>query len=300
MKSFLTIIILSLFISGCTIIALEVSSDVFKRIEAGSSIDFWKNGYPREEFHFYSGKNKLQGFIYGSENDKGLAVISHGLQTYADENFRMIMYLVDNDWRVFSYNNTGVAGSEGYSMIGLPQGLLDLKAALNYIENKNEFDDLPVMLIGYSWGGYSVCAVLNFNYRIKAVVSLAGYNSATEVMEKQAVDAVGGIYHLVSPQTLELQNQLFGETAKLTAVDGINKTRIPVLIVISSDDDIIPPNTISIYAHRKKITNPYAEYLYLEGENAGGHRLRNYTKEILYIKVNDFLERSKKKVLPLT
>ena len=293
MKNILVIIIINLVFSGCTIIALEVYSDVFKRIEANSSIDFWKNGYPREEFHFYSGKNKLQGFIYGSENDKGLTVISHGLQTYADENFRMIMYLVENGWRVFSYNNTGVAGSKGSSMIGLSQGLLDLKAALNYIENKSEFDDMPVMLIGYSWGGYSVCAVLNFNYRINAVVSLAGFNSIKDVMEKQAVDAIGGIYHLFSPQTLELENQLFGETVKLTAVDGINKTHIPVLIVISSDDDIIPPNSISIYAHLKKITNPFAEYLYLEGEDSGGHRLRNYTKEILYFKVNDFLERSK-------
>ena len=293
MKKYLVIIILTFILSGCTIIALEVTSDVFKKFKGGGTADFWNNGYSREEFRFYSGKNKLQGFIYGSENNKGLAVLSHGLQTYADENYRMITYLVDNGWRVFSYNNTGVAGSDGNSLIGLPQGLLDLKAALNYIENKSDFDNLPVMLIGYSWGGYSVCAVLNYNYRIKAVVSFAGYNSTKDVMEKQAVDAVGGIYYLLSAQTLELQNQIFNDIMNLTAVDGINKTQIPVLIVISSDDDIIPPNTISIYAHRKNITNPNAEYIFLEGEDAGGHRLRNYEKEKLYIQVNDFLERAR-------
>ena len=293
-KLLLIIIILTLIFPGCKIITHKVFSDVFKRVEGGRTADFWNNGYPREEFGFYSGQNRLQGFVYGNENNKGLVMISHGLHTYADENFRMIMYLIDNGWRVFSYNNTGVAGSEGNSMIGLTQGLLDLKAALAYIESKSEFVNLPVMLIGYSWGGYSVCAVLNFNYRVNAVVSLAGFNSTKEVMEKQAVDAVGGIYHLFSPQMLELENQLFGDTAKLTAIDGINKTHIPVMIVISIDDDIIPPDTISIYAQRGKITNPYAEYLFLEGEDSGGHRLRNYAKEGLYIQVNDFLEKSRK------
>jgi len=290
MRKYIFIFFLCFILSGCTIIALEVYSGVFDRVEIDELIDF--TGYPREEFRFYSGKNKLQGFIYGKENDKGLVVISHGIHTNADNNYRMIKYLVDNDWRVFSYNNTGVSGSEGYSMLGLSQGLLDLNAALNYIENKNEFDNLPVMLLGFSWGGYSVCAVLNYEHRIKAVVSLSGFNSTQDVMVKQAVDAVGGIYHLLSPQTLALEKQLFGETAKLTAVDGINKIHIPVLIVISADDDVIPPNTISIYAHRGKIINPYAEYVYLEGEYAGGHRLRNYEKEKLYIEVNNFLEKS--------
>ncbi|MCL2276409.1 MAG: alpha/beta fold hydrolase [Treponema sp.] len=291
MKKCIYIFFICIILSGCTIAALEVYSGVFDRVETGRLIDF--SGYPREEFWFYSGRNKLEGFIYGKENDKGLVVITHGIHTNADDNHLMIKYLADNGWRVLAFNNTGVSGSEGYSMLGLSQGLLDLKAALNYIENTGELNGLPIMLLGFSWGGYTVCAVLNFNYPIKAVVSLSGFNSIQDVIEKQAIDAVGNIYYLLSPQTLALERQLFGETAKLTAVDGINKTRIPVLIAISSDDDVIPPCTISIYAHKRKIFNPRAEYLLLEGEDAGGHRLRNYTKEGLYIKINEFLEKSR-------
>jgi len=284
-----------LVFSGCTIIALEVFSGVFERYDGHGPFDAWVAGYPRQEVWFYSGKNRLQGFIYDSENDKGLVVIQPGIYSYADEYDKIIRHLVDNEWRVFSYNITGVDKSGGESMRGLSQSVLDLDAALNYIENTNAHNGKPVMLAGFSLGGYAVCAVLNFNrHRINAVVSFAGFNSTKEAMESQAVAEVGGAYYLLYPQVWALEKQLFGDIAKLTAVDGINKSHIPVMIVICSDDDIVPANTISIYAHRKSITNPYVEYVYLDGEDAFGHYFKNYPEgKELYTRVNDFLEKSK-------
>ncbi|MCL2186446.1 MAG: lysophospholipase [Treponema sp.] len=243
--------------------------------------------------YFYSGKNKLQAFIYGIENEKGLVVISPGIYSYADEYNLLITYLVDNGWRIFSYNCTGVDGSEGESMRGLTQGVIDLDAALKFINNNSDLKDLPVLLAGFSWGGYSVCAVLNYDHQIKAVVSFAGFNSTQEVMEYQAVAEVGGIYHLMSPQIWAIEKQLFGDTAKLTAVDGINKSGIPVMIVQCSDDDVIPANSVSIYAHRNNITNHKAETVYLEGEDAYGHYFKLYPKIELYEKVNDFFDKNK-------
>ena len=288
----LIILIFFCFISaGCTIIALEIYSNVFERVESDGSINFWINGYPREELYFYSGKNRLQGFIYGGENNKGLVVIVHGIKSYADENYRMIMFLVKNGWRVFAYNATGVDGSEGHSMLGLSQGVIDLESALAFIKNKNELKNLPVMLLGYSWGGYSVCAILNFYNRVNAVISLSGFNSIKDITEKQSVDAAGGIYYVFSPQIIAIEKQLFGNLTKLTAVDGINKSLIPVMIITCSADNVVPANTISIYAYRKNISNPNAEYIYLDGDDAFGHFLRNYPKEELYIRINNFLEK---------
>jgi len=290
---FIFIILICIAYTGCTVIALELYSGVFERYDGHGPFDSWIDDYPREEVRFYSGENKLQGFIYGGENDKGLVVISPGIYSYADEYDKMIIYLVDNGWRVLSYNNTGVDGSEGSSMFGLTQGVIDLNAALNYVKNTNALNSMPVMLIGYSLGGYSVCAVLNYYHNVKAVVSLAGFNSTQEVTEYQAVAEVGGIYQLISPQILAVEKQIFGDTAKLTAVDGINKTDIPVMLVLCSDDEIIPVNTISIYAHRESITNPNLEIVYLDGEDAFGHYFKYYPKEELYERVIDFLENSR-------
>jgi alpha-beta hydrolase superfamily lysophospholipase len=265
-----------------------VYSLVFGRVEEYPEDEFfpyhfWKeidqNKYPREEVHFNSGENKLQGFIYGGSNNNGLVVISEGLGGTADDYFPMIMFFVDSGWRVFAFNNTGVSGSEGESVRGMTQSVIDLDAALTYVKNSNKLGGLPLMLAGHSWGGYAVCAVLNYNYDIKAVVSFAGYNNGSELVKDQGESAVGGIYFVVSPQMRNIEKQLFGDTAKLTAVGGINKAGIPVMIVQSSDDDVITAKKTSIYAHRKEITNPHTEIVYLDGEDSAGHEFVFCSKE---------------------
>jgi len=271
---------LGLVFAGLTVAALIIYSKEFGRTGGYSDDRFttyftWKDidqvKYPREELFFHSGRNKLQGFVYGGLNNKGLVVISHGLGGSADSYFPLIMYFADRGWRVFAFNNTGVSGSEGRGVRGLTQSLLDLDAALAFIENSDAFKGLPVMLAGHSWGGYAVCAVLNYNHRVNAVVSFAGYNKASEVLDEVGVSAAGNAFYLLYPQLRAIERKLFGKAAKLSAVNGINKAGIPVIIVQSSNDHIIRADTTSIYAHRSKISNPNAEIIYKEGANATGH-----------------------------
>jgi alpha-beta hydrolase superfamily lysophospholipase len=281
----LAIILLSLvclLVAGCTVIALEAYAQAFDRVESLKDDELYacytwndinQDRYPREEVRFTSGSggDKLQGFIYGSMNTTGLIVISHGLGGTADHYLSLIMYFVDRGWRVFVYNNTGVAGSEGESMRGLGQAVVDLDSALAFVKNSKLFDGLPVMLAGHSLGGYAVCAALNLNQNVNAVVSFSGFNSSREIFEEQAITLIGGLYYILSPQTWAIEKQLFGDIANLTAVNGINKAGIPVMLVHSSDDEVIPTDTTAIFAHRKKITNPAVEIVFLEGENASGH-----------------------------
>ena len=41
----------------------------------------YSHAYRRTPCSFYSGKNRLQGYIYGEENEKGLIVFAHGIGT---------------------------------------------------------------------------------------------------------------------------------------------------------------------------------------------------------------------------
>ena len=90
---------LGFIFAGCTIVALEVYSQSFGRVEEIGDNTFhtyitWKEvdqaKYPREEVHFDSNGNTLQGFIYGMENNKGLVVISEGLGGTADDYLPLI------------------------------------------------------------------------------------------------------------------------------------------------------------------------------------------------------------------
>jgi uncharacterized protein len=280
---------------GCTVVALEAYALVFSRLEDVQDNEFttriaWKEidqvKYPREEVHFISDGNKLQGFIYGGSNNNGLIVISNGIGSTSDDYLPIVMYFVDKGWRVFCFNNTGVGGSEGESKRGLTQSVIDLDVALTFIKNSGRFNGLPVMLVGHSLGGFAVCAVLNLNQKPNAVVSFAGFNSSKEISEEQGVAMVGNAFYLFTPQTWAIEKQLFGEKAKLTAVDGINKAAIPVMIVHSSDDEIISAKRSSIYAHGSQINNPNVKIVFFDGENASGHdRVYGSKKATEYMKL---------------
>jgi len=276
-----------ILVCGCSVAAFKIYSRQFGRTQAVPENQFtasykWHEidqiKYSREEVRFRSGKNLLQGFIYGGYGDNGLVIFSHGLGGNADTYLSLIMFFVDNGWSVFAYNNTGVSGSEGKHVRGLTQSVIDLDATLQYVKETDALNKLPIMLIGHSWGGYATSAVLNYDHNVNAVVSLAAFNNGPEVFKEQGILTAGSFYHLLAPYFWTIQRSYFGKTMKLTAVDGINKTTIPVMIVQSADDNLIYAATTSIYAKRKKITNPRVEIVYFEGEDVSGHQHVYYSK----------------------
>ena len=56
--------------------------------------------------------------------------------------------------------------------------VLDLDAALTWVEGERRFDGVPVFLFGHSWGGYAVTAIFHFDHDIAASASVAGFNEA--------------------------------------------------------------------------------------------------------------------------
>lgn len=227
--------------------------------------EHYKADYPREEVEFQSGKNTLKGFIYGAENDKGLLVFAHGIGSGHEHYMKNLMWFVDNGWRVFSYDATGSGYSEGDGTRGLSQSALDLDAALTFVENDERLNSLPVCLMGHSWGGYAVTAVLNFDHKIAAVASISGYNQPLEMILEEAEGMMGGFRYAMVPFIWTYNTSLFGKYARLTAVDGINKSDTPVLIIHGTSDKKIGYDKSSIISEKARITNPNAEYLTLNG-----------------------------------
>jgi dienelactone hydrolase len=230
------------------------------------------SGYPRTVITFNSGGNQLTGYIYGEENQKDLVVISHGLGYGAEDYLAQALYFVDHGWRVFTFDNTGVYQSEGKSQVGLSQAVIDLNAALGYIENDPSLGKLPIMLYGHSWGGYAVAAELNADPNITAVVSIAGFNTPNELILEDAKSEMGIFGYVEYPFLVKYQSRLFGDLAKLSAVDGINHTDTPVMIIQGNADESISYTGASIISHRAEITNPNVIFQTITAENHNGHK----------------------------
>lgn len=227
--------------------------------------------YPRRLVNFKSGKNRLQGYVYGQNQEQGLVVVAHGIGGGADTYLAQITYFVDQGWRVFAYDATGSFDSEGKTTKGFPQALIDLDAALAYIKTQEEFDSLPILLFGHSWGGYAVANILHYDYEIAGVATISGANSPMEMIMEQGQRMMGGFIYTQYPFLWLYQRILFGKTASLNAVDAINGSDVPVLIIHGTEDDFVEYEGSSIISNINVITNPYVRTISLTEPGSNGH-----------------------------
>lgn len=268
--------VLVLFCAGSMVAVKLIFDDTFSRGElspyaAGLRYADVKDEYSRSPRQFYSGENRLQAYVYGEENDKGLVVISHGMGGGHEGYMTDICWFVDHGWRVFGFDNTGSCESEGDGIVGLVQSALDLDAALTFIEGDSELSKLDVLLYGHSWGGYAVAAVLNFDHDVAAVASIAGYNDPVDMAVEWGKDSMGGFAYLEYP-FIWLNNKLiFGSLSDMTAVDGINRVDTPVLVIHGAGDKVVGYDGAGIIAQRDEITNPNVRFLTLDREGSDGH-----------------------------
>ena len=223
----------------------------------------------REMVSFRSGDNMLVGYIYGAENDKGLIVWSHGIGCGHEVYLDQILWLVSQGWRVFAYDGTGSGESEGSGFRGLAQSVLDLDAALDLTERDLRLAGLPTMLIGHSWGGYASAAVLHYGHRVRAAVSISGYSDPMEMTDAGAEALLGkACSTMLYPFEWLYNRMLFGETSSLTAVDAINHSTVPLLIMHGEHDTDVSYDRCGIIAKQDQITNPEAVFETITGTYA--------------------------------
>ena len=241
--------------------------------------DRYKDTYLRRNVSFYSGKNRLQGYIFGEENTKGLLVFAHGIHSGHESYMQEIAWLVDHGWRVFAYDATGSCSSEGTGTMGLIQSALDLHAALSYVESDESLNQLPVCLMGHSWGGYAVAAGLYFDHNVKASASIAGYSDPIQMMMRFAGATMGKATALLRPFAYLENLFLFGKYATLTATDGINRAGIPVMLVHGTGDELVRYDVTGIVAHKDEITNPNVVIYPMSDAGQDGHMSIFHNKE---------------------
>ena len=257
-----------------------------KRFAATYFYDHYENDYPRQEVSFLSGENTLKGYIYGKDNDRGLIVFAHGIGGGHEYYLKLLTKLVDLGWCVFAYDATGSGNSEGESSNGLAQSVIDLDLALDFAESDPELGKMDTYVLGHSWGGYAAAAVLNFDHDIKGCVTMSGYNTPYEQLAESCDSMYGKAGFLLHPFVWMYNKMKFGKDSSWSAVDGINKADIPVLVIHGDNDETISYDGSAIIAHKDEITNPNTEYKVFTEEGRNGHNTYFYTSEYKDYKKN--------------
>jgi pimeloyl-ACP methyl ester carboxylesterase len=242
--------------------------------------EYYRSHYPRVEVPFYSGSNQLRGYLYGDPSANRLLIFSHGLGSGHESYMKEIIYMVDAGYLVFAYDGTGSCTSEGESTVGVLQSALDLDAAFDYISSSDALRTLPIYLMGHSWGGFAAAEALGRHNHIVAAVSLAGYAYPVDLLidrgsqmlnqDLNGMEFFVNISHLI---TYGLKN------FRRNAVDSINSSDTPILLVHGNQDHVIPLDKTSIIAYQDKLNNPRVETYVISREGQNGHSSIFYSAE---------------------
>ena len=201
------------------------------------------DGLQRTKYEFASNKGqKLTGYLYTTEEKPhGIVVMAHGFgggghNSYMD----CANYFAHHGYCVFAYDATGNDESEGEGVGGLPQGVIDLDYAITFVEESGNFPDLPIVLFGHSWGGYSVCSVLTYHPEVKAVIACSGFNSSSDMFEAEGKKQAGNGIYLILPFVKLHERMKYGGYASNTAMDGFSESDAAIMILHSLDDEVVP------------------------------------------------------------
>lgn len=193
--------------------------------------------------YFKSNHNQLlAGYVYTNPevvHPNGVIIVAHGLGAGHNTYLPEIYYMTQNGYTVFAYDGTGNDESEGKSIVGLPQAVIDLDYAINYVKDDEQFDGLPIMLYGHSMGGYAVIAVLNHHSDITAVVERSGFYESTDIIDELGGRLFGSVFHLLKPYFRLYEHLKFGEYASLNGLEVLANTNVNVMFMHSKDDEVI-------------------------------------------------------------
>ena len=200
-------------------------------------------GLERTRYEFPSNKGQnIVGYMYSSgEEQKAIIVFAHGYGAGGHNSYMpAINYFAQNGFYVFAYDATGNDESGGKGIGGVPQGLIDLDYAITFVEDSGNFEPLPIMLFGHSWGGYSVSNVLTYHPEVEAVIECSGPNSSSDLVEGGGSKVIGPVVKILMPAIKVYERAKYGEYAANSALIGFASTDAEIMVVHSSDDNIVP------------------------------------------------------------
>ena len=195
-----------------------------------------------EKTSFKSFNNNLVGYFYSYPKcDKSKIVIFvHGYGNGHHRYLDIINYLASKGNYIFSYDATSFDESSGEGIYGFPQGIIDLKQAINFVKKEKSYLDEDIVLMGHSWGAYSVGSILNLFPNISKAIMLSGFNKSGDIVKQHGLEWAGERVETSIEYVDEYEEFRFGEYHSLSVIDGIKNSKSLIYIIHSSDDKTVP------------------------------------------------------------
>lgn len=199
--------------------------------------------------------NRLAAYIYKVRLARGLVLFVHGINSYSDDYYAIIQdYFVRNGYDVFALDLSSSGRSKGIGVTSLSDGAKDVAEAVEYIRKRRDLKNLPLYMVGHSWGAYSVAASLNYVKDIKAIACLSGFDTPLNEMISFPSKYIGVLSEITAEPLKNALKERSDKDYNLSAITGINKAKkTKVIIIQGGKDETVRPNKGSIYSCEKMI-----------------------------------------------
>ena len=203
----------------------------------------------REEITFSCGKETLKGYLYECSSPKGVIIYAHGVGNLADANGAQVQnYYVEHNYDVFAIDMTGCGRSTGSGIKSLHESKYCVQNAVKTVQNLAKTKDLPLFLIGHSWGGYGVVTATDLVDGVSGVAAFSGFNIPSEMMYSFSEQYASKAVVVMKPAMQFGISCAWGQQSFYSAETSIKKHKdIPYFIIQGDKDTTVPLKHVSIY-----------------------------------------------------
>jgi hypothetical protein len=189
----------------------------------------------------YNGHN-LYGAVYSKGQLKEcekLIIFAHGIGPGHCAYMTEVAYYCNKGYAVLAYDSLGCDRSEGKNIHSFYTGAECVVAAYIGAKCHKHLKDLPVYLVGHSWGGYSVlCASQQIN--VKGVVAFSAFSSPAKTICSLACansnKMMKPMFYLMTPSLNLIAACKNMRTGSKNAAKAIALSKTPALLVWGEKD----------------------------------------------------------------
>ena len=214
-----------------------------RRYEGNPHLKYFRaedfEGLSAEKISFPSDRGQtLRGFLYSrGDSPKGLIVFSHGFGAGHLAYTTEIDAFTRAGYIVLAYDGTGCGESGGKYFRGFDQGPADLRAALDYADGNAEIASLPRVLVGHSWGAFTV--MNGYDGRACGIAAMCGFLSGADIVSQTVSARCRPLRWLIKPFLAFLDVCRMGKNACRNSRRSLSKTNIPVCLLYGMQDSTV-------------------------------------------------------------
>lgn len=171
-----------------------------------------------------------------------VVIFQHGFGAGSSSYMTEIAYFAKRGFAVVAVDAYGCNNSAGKGVKGFYAGAEAVIAAYIGVNLDERLKNKPVVLVGHSWGAYSVLAACG-SIKVDGVVAMSGFNAPAQCVCDIVKSSGGGFGKFFAPLIhgwIWLINFFrFGAKGNLTAAKAVKKSGVKTLIIHGEKDDVV-------------------------------------------------------------